>query len=75
MKVVDLNKGSKDELLGLLDSIRKSIEDGEIQGFAGVGIEDGDETRYYTAATKSISRLRFVGAAECLKIWIQTTDF
>ena len=75
MKVVEFKKGSRDELLGLIDSIRKSIEDGEIQGFAGVGIAENDETIFYTASTKSISRLRFVGAAESLKLWLQTEEF
>lgn len=68
-------QASLKDLLGLLDNIRESITSGEIQGFAGVGIADGDTTTFYTATSKGISRLRFIGAAESLKTWLQTEEF
>lgn len=58
------------DLLEIIDNIRDAITSGEIQGFAGVGIADNDTTTFYTAASKNVSRLRFIGAAESLKIWL-----
>lgn len=75
MKIVEFKNGKTEDLLGILDDIRESITSGEIQGLASVGIADDDATVFFTASSKSISRLRFIGAAESLKIWLQTEDF
>lgn len=50
------------DALDVLDKLRKDLESGKIVAFAAVGIAPDDETFAYVSATKSVSRLRMIGA-------------
>lgn len=48
--------------LAVLASLKEAIETEQIVAFCAVGIEEGDETRMWSATTKPVTRLRMIGA-------------
>lgn len=70
MRVVPITAADdKADMLEVLDSLRSSIESGELVAFAAVGIEPGDETRMWFASRQNVTRLRALGAIANLQHW------
>lgn len=53
---------AKVEALAVLDRLRADVESGEVSCFVGVTIDDDDNVRTWSGATKRVSRLRSMGA-------------
>jgi len=61
--VLDAAKNAKvHEALNILDALREDVLHGRVAAFAAVGIAEDDTTYMYTSSTKSVSRLRVIGA-------------
>ena len=58
-----------EDVLEMLDAIRRRAQSGEVIGFTAVTLEAGDATSYYTATAGPISRLRTMGAIYALMSW------
>lgn len=73
-KIVSLapkHAATTEDALAVLDSLKKCIEDGEIVGFACVGIEPDDVTRTWMATTRPVTNLRMIGAVYHMLHWFE----
>ena len=63
IRKVDFTRDTtKDVALGVIDTLRKDIEEGRIIGFHCTALEADDTVVVYTSTTRPITRLRMIGA-------------
>lgn len=69
LKVIPLThtQESKEEILANLDNLRKSIEAGDIVGFAAVGIAPNDDVKAWAGNCGRKTQLQFMGAVSFLQ--------
>lgn len=73
MRVVKLNTNpTMQDALGVLDTLRKEVESGQVVAFFVAGVGPNDEAIAYTSAVRNVTRLRLQGAmAQALHNFMQ----
>lgn len=74
-KLNTLPEEGKEDMLEILELMKKSVTEGEIISFISVGIAPNDETLIWIGSQKRVTRLRMMGAISNLQHCFNTEEF